>query len=122
MIKTIFLFVFLISIQGCYFDNADKLYPKEDCKTTEITYSKTIVPIIENNCLNCHNSSSYINSGGGNNLEGYSNIKSFATNGKLINSITSSSPSIRMPLGNARLSDCNIEKVQIWINAGAPNN
>jgi hypothetical protein len=29
---------------------------------------------------------------------------------------------IPMPVGGSRLSDCDISKIQIWVDAGAPNN
>ncbi|MEP7170001.1 MAG: hypothetical protein ABI855_11575, partial [Bacteroidota bacterium] len=60
----------LISINGCYKDVEEVLYPTANttaCDTTDATYTK-VLTIIQNNGYSCHSGSSPL---GNINLEGY---------------------------------------------------
>jgi len=89
------------------------------CDTTNVTFSKTISPMIQTNCQGCHSNS---NPSGGINLQGYTNVKTYADFGSLLGSITHASGFSPMPKGGNMLSDCNIAQLKIWLAAGAPNN
>ena len=89
------------------------------CDTTNVTFAKSISPIITNYCQGCHNNS---NLSGGINLQGYTNIITHVNSGRLIGTIEQKSGFSPMPKGGTKLSDCNIKKIQIWVAAGAPNN
>ncbi len=98
--------------------------------TTNITYSAVVTPILAGNCYSCHGTNSNAGSGGII-LQDYSVIKTYAiatsldgsTGSKLYGNIThAGSPYVNMPFGGGQLSDCDIKKIKIWINAGAPNN
>ena len=121
----------LISIIGviwfasaCYYDNEEFLYPQVNntCDTTNITFSKSIVPILANNCLSCHSNASAAGLGANVKLENYADVKVYADNHKLFGSINQSAGFFAMPLGSPKLDDCKIKTVRLWINAGAPNN
>jgi len=90
-----------------------------DCDTAVITYSGATAPIVNTYCKGCHNPSSL---GGGIDLSTYAGVKTIATNGKLMGSITHASGFIAMPQGSTKLSDCRIQQIQKWIAAGALNN
>ncbi len=109
---------------GCYYDNEEYLYPEVNnpCDTVNITYSKSIVPILANNCLSCHSNASAAGLGGNIKLENYADVKTHADDHKLLGSISQSSGFFAMPLGAPKLDDCKITTVRLWINAGAPNN
>ena len=49
-------------------------------------------------------------------------VKAIASNGKLIGTVNWASGFSPMPKGGSKLPNCNITKLQQWINAGAPNN
>ncbi len=118
---TITIFVFGIALYGCYNDSEEYLYPNitNNCDTTNITYSRTIKTIISESCLSCHQGSG---AGGGVDLSSYSNVKTQADNGKLLGTIKQLSGFSPMPKGTAKLSDCKINQVDIWIRKGSQNN
>ncbi|MFM9946295.1 MAG: c-type cytochrome domain-containing protein [Bacteroidia bacterium] len=87
------------------------------CDTTNVTYSKTIVPILTANCTGCHGLS------GGVTLTSYSGVKNVVNNGKLWNAINHlAGPTKAMPNSTTKLSNCNLRQIKIWIEAGAPQN
>jgi hypothetical protein len=100
----------------------ESLYPSlSQCDTTNVTYSASIVPILNDKCYSCHSNSSYQVAGGGFNLGNYTDLKAVIDNGKLYNSITHQSP-YPMPLNSPMLDNCSIASFKKWINTGAPNN
>jgi hypothetical protein len=111
----------LFTFQSCYYDKEDLLYPF-DCDTTNITYSLTVTPIINDHCLACHGSSNYNSLGGNLNLEGYNNIMVPVNSGALLNAIEHNAGYSPMPKNSPQLSDCNILKIKKWIEAGASDN
>ncbi len=119
------LLLALIALAGCYYDNEEELYPNPpECDTTNVTFSGTILPIIENNCKVCHGSGSQQ---GGILLEDYTSISAAAKipagqPGSLYGAVSHNPGNYPMPKGGLQLSDCNIKKIETWINAGTPNN
>lgn len=104
---------------SCYYDVEEDLYPTTDCATDGITYSDDILPLIENNCYTCHNeAASFANI----NIEGYDNLMVYVNSGQFLGSIKHQPAYSPMPQGQPPLVECNIEKIEAWINAGAPNN
>lgn len=90
-----------------------------NCDVTKFTYSGTIQPLLNTNCVGCHKPGSL---GGGIDLSTYNVVKTQVTNGKLLGSVTHASGFIAMPQGGNKLSDCQITQITNWINAGSPNN
>ena len=91
------------------------------CDTAEYTYSGAIQPLLKKYCYGCH-ATAAASSGGGVVLDTYNGVKTQALNGKLLGDIQHSSGFNAMPLGGAKLTDCQITQVSKWINAGALNN
>lgn len=89
------------------------------CDTSLFTYSGAVQPILTVHCTGCHNNTTQ---SGGINLTTYNGVQTVALNGKLAGSINWSTGFKPMPQGGQKLSDCNIEQITKWINAGAPNN
>lgn len=89
------------------------------CDTSNVTYSSSIAPLMQNSCVGCHNSTSL---GGGVNLSSYGGVQTVALNGRLSGSVNHLSGYKAMPQGGNKLSGCNLAKIRIWIDAGAPNN
>ena len=54
-------------------------------------------------------------------LTDYSSILAVAKNGKLLNVLTQSNNYPLMPISGA-LSNCDLIKIEKWVNAGSPNN
>ena len=111
----------LVCLSGCYYDKEELLYPSA-CDSSNVTYALTIEPIINTNCLSCHDSKSSGASGGAISLEGYQNVLAQVQSGALLKVIKHESGVSPMPKNQSKLSDCNISKIETWINSGAPNN
>jgi uncharacterized membrane protein len=90
-----------------------------DCDTTIFTFSGGVKPMIDSRCVGCHNPASL---GGNIDLSTYNAVKISALTGKLYNSIAHQSGYSPMPKNSAKLSDCEITRVQKWIAAGSLNN
>ena len=110
-----------ISLNSCYYDKADKLYPNSTCDTVKMIFSSNIKPILTNNCLNqgCHTTANPFASIV---LDTYSGATATIAGNKLINAlkyITGGSKNMP-PAG--KISDCDISKVEAWIKRGAPEN
>jgi mono/diheme cytochrome c family protein len=89
------------------------------CNSTVFTYSGAVRPTLESKCTGCHSGTA---PSGGVNLSDYSNTRTWALNGRLYGSIAHQSGFSPMPKNSAKLSDCEIQQVQQWIQAGAQNN
>lgn len=125
-ITSIFLLIVSFGLTSCYYDKADKLYPSNGgaCDTTNSQYTSDVKPIIKTNCLDqgCHTSS---NPSGLIVLETYSGVQSMVSGDRLMNAIKQTYPTgstKNMPPAANKISDCEINKIQSWINHGAQNN
>jgi len=119
-----FLFVSIFSaslISSCYYDKEQLLYGTGVCKDTitTVSYSKDIVPILQQNCYNCHSG----NFPSGNvTLGTYAADKAVAQKGSLYGSINHTAGYVPMPQGGTRLGSCQIARIKIWIEGGLLNN
>jgi hypothetical protein len=115
------LSAFLLTLSlpsGCYYDNEEERFPNTSCDTAGIRYSVELRQIMQSNCDRCHlpNASNYSNIP----FETYEQVKAVALSGKLVDRINdASSP---MPQDAGLMSLCNRQKIEAWVNAGAPNN
>jgi len=111
----------MLGFQSCYYDKADLLYPDAaKCDTTgTISYSKQIVPLLQQPCLPCHTISS---PDGGIILGTYTADRVIAANGKLYGSLNYASGYSPMPKGRAKLTNCQLATIKKWIDGGSPNN
>lgn len=93
-----------------------------ECDTTLFTFSGVIKPIIDQNCVGCHNAT---NTSGGVRLDSHQAIASVAADGRLIGVITHAAGYIPMPYSSnpanqRKLDDCKIIQIQKWVTAGSP--
>jgi len=119
-VLTLFISVLVVGMlfPCCYYDKEDTLYPFLKCDTTHVTYSQTIVPILSANCYICHSASSTESNV---KLDSWAGVQVYALNGKLMASINHTGP-FPMPKGGSMLDMCSIEKIQRWVENGAPDN
>lgn len=87
------------------------------CDPANFQFSTFVQPLIQAKCQGCHSGN---NPQGGIKLTSYAEIKTVALNGKLYSSLTRTSN--WMPKGGSKLDDCNLQKIQAWVDAGAPQN
>lgn len=85
--------------------------------TTNVTFSKTVLPLLETNCVGCHKSGS---ASGSVLLDTYAHVKIYVDNKKIWGSMNYSPGYIAMP-PTQKLNDCQLKVVQKWIAAGAKN-
>lgn len=109
----------ILYLSSCYNDKAEILYPQTVCDTVMITYSTSVAPILSSNCISCH---------GGNTpsaaikLDVYSGVKQQVDNGRLWGAVSHGPNNSPMPKNGNKLNTCSLEKIRLWIAAGAPNN
>lgn len=113
------LLAVLYSLQSCYYDVEETLYPGEACDPANFAYSTRIRPLIETHCLPCHSPSL---ARGNVVLEGYTNARDAAVDGNFICSIEHTGNCSPMPDNAPKLSDCDINAVKAWVDGGAPEN
>ncbi|HEX4374323.1 MAG TPA: hypothetical protein VHZ50_13565 [Puia sp.] len=89
------------------------------CDTTNMSYANDITPILENNCVSCHNTTQ---SNDGVILTDYNDVLTQVNNGNLVNVIEHNPGYPEMPQGLPQLPSCTINKIVAWVNRGAPNN
>jgi hypothetical protein len=114
----------LLAFSGCYNDKAELLYPTASCDTSSVTFSGVVGPILQSNCAaidGCHMTKDASLSGGVS-LDNYAGAKTVALNGQLMLAITHDPTVVAMPKDRAKLDDCTIRKIGIWVEQGAPNN
>ncbi len=112
-----FLILAAAVLSGCYYDNEEELYPGTAiCETTGVTWSATVQPLIQARCATpgCHVSGGT----GPGDFTQYANVKAKVDDGRFQAEVIQAGS---MP-PSGRLADCDIQKLQVWIDAGAPNN
>ena len=117
------LFLILSMYSSCYYDSEQALYPNntQPCDTAHVTYELTIAPIMSANCNVCHNKA--ILSGGivTDNWLDLNNVALQQDSTRLLRAVFQTGP-IKMPKGGNKLPDCDLAKIRIWVQQGAPNN
>ena len=123
-IQKIILLLLIVFITGCYYDSEEKLYPQisNSCDLTNVTFAATVTQILQASCFSCHSNSNAANSGGGIKIQNYADVLILANNGKLMGTITHASGYQAMPQGGGKLTDCEINQLQKWIDNGKLNN
>src|ERR1035437_174499 len=111
--------IFLLFFVSCYYDNEEALYPtiNNACDTTNVTYSGTIAPILNNSCNSCH-SNANASFGGGIRLQAIADV---ITNSSRVVAAIKQTGTYPMPPGG-KLNSCSITQFDIWIRNGMPNN
>ncbi|HKK88823.1 MAG TPA: hypothetical protein VJ917_08230 [Saprospiraceae bacterium] len=115
----IFAFGIILTV-ACSSDSEEDLMPDgAECLTENMSYTNDVLPVLERNCLSCHNVASQQ---GGVNLEGYEALKLWVDNGAFLGSIKWESGFSQMPQGGPQLPECDLNKIEAWIDQGALNN
>ncbi len=106
-------------IGSCYYDVEEELYPTLGCNTANVTYGGVVEPLLKSKCYKCHDAA---NNNGNITLEGYNNLKKYVDSGQLLGAIKHSLGYSQMPKNEGQLVDCNIQKIEVWVNDGALQN
>lgn len=105
-------------ISSCKWDSEEELFDNTSCDTTDVRYSLVIKPILEDQCVGCHNAGFM---SGDVNLETHKDVLVYVKNGLLMGTIKHEPGFSPMPKGGQKFSDCQIQQLQAWINKGSPN-
>lgn len=111
------LVIISVLITSCQYDNEEELYPDVECDTVNVSYAEDIEPIIDNSCATsgCH-----VDGGTGNgSFKNYTRVKAKVDNGSMRQRVVVTQD---MPPDPESLTACQINKIDAWIDAGAPNN
>ncbi len=117
-ITVLSLFILVVAVSGCYYDNEAELYPNNTCDTINVTYNSQIKTILNANCTTCHSGGS---PAAGISLDNYNDAKTQATNGNLYGVVSYSTGYTGMP-ASGKMNDCNIALIKKWVDSGAPQN
>ncbi len=123
--KKLLILACIIVLAGCYKDTEEELYPDwsntggATCDTTNVSFSATVKPIIDQYCAvsGCHNAAG---NGGGYVFETYAGVN--LAKGRLLGAIKQEAGYSPMPKGGAKLDVCQIAQISSWVNDGAQNN
>lgn len=98
---------------GCYYDNEEELYGAP-CDTSVFSYSARIQPILQANCYasTCHGPN-----GDNGELITYAQVKATVDDGSFRQAVVVEK---RMPDGGS-LTSCELDLIELWLDAGAPN-
>jgi hypothetical protein len=106
------LFIFFVS---CEFKHEEDLFAN-DCDTLNVTY-KTIEPILQANCVRCHNDQVFNREI---KLNTYEHAKAAAETGLLKMAVNHESGVTPMPYLLNKLDTCSVRKITIWIETDTP--
>lgn len=113
--ETLVIVTLFSVIQACTYDNVAEKYGVIECDSDGVTYQNDIEPIIDVNCLACHNT--------GGQLPDLSTIDGMRNNEAIILEVINKplgDPDLMPPPPNGPMSDCNIEKIEKWYETGTP--
>ncbi|ESU26995.1 hypothetical protein FLJC2902T_23360 [Flavobacterium limnosediminis JC2902] len=104
-----------VAVLSCTNDSESDL---TDNSPDNITYNRTIKPIITQNCIMCH--SQPPQAGAPMSLETYDDLKEAIINRGLIDRISSFDAAFLMPRGGQRLPQSQINQIIAWEEADFP--
>lgn len=108
--------VLFIGTGMLYSCTREKVTPIDPQCTTTISFSNEVLPIMEANCVSCHQPG---NTSGGYDLSSYASI---AANANAILGSMKANGYQLMPLGGPALADSTIQKISCWISQGKQDN
>lgn len=90
-----------------------------ECDTVSVSFAETISPLLQTNCVGCHNTTG---PSGGVMLDNYGGVQTVALDGRIVGVVTHQSGFPKMPKNLGQLPDCDINHIIAWVNQGANNN
>jgi hypothetical protein len=107
-------------LAGCSKESADRLAGSTStCDTTDVSYSKQILPILQDNCYSCHQGSA---ASSGIDLSNFTILQEHVKNGDLASAVTHTGSVTPMPYEEPMLPSCEVNTIVAWVNQGALNN
>lgn len=114
---------FSLLLTACAYDNNEDLLgntpPAPTCDPTATTYAATVAPLLQQRCSSCHNDGFR---SGNISLQNHAQAQAVALSGRLVGAVSHAAGYQPMPQGEPKLSDCEIDHIRRWVDAGALNN
>lgn len=114
--------MFFLVIEGCTFHNEEDYFEELPCDsslvdtdTISVTYND-LSYIFNGSCVQCHNIG--FTNAPGIVFNDYDDVVSSIETGKVIPAIKHET--VQMPKNQQKLSDCEIQLIEVWINRGMP--
>lgn len=98
---------------------AQNLHCDQACDTVSVSFSLHIAPLVQTQCAGCHQGN---NPSGGVFLNNYTTIREQALSGQLVGTAAHLPGFQPMPPAGAGMSDCEVRQLELWVEAGAPEN
>ena len=89
------------------------------CDTVDFTYNTRVKKTMDTWCVGCHTGAS---AGGGLDLTTYTGVAAAVTGNRLVGSLNHTAGFSPMPKNAGKISQCDIDAIERWVNAGYPNN
>lgn len=122
LLKLISLFLFC-SFISCTFQNEEESFTVPICDSLSVdrdtinVYYQDLTYIFTDVCAQCHNTNFTYRPGI--NMDSYENVVASMNTGKALPAIKHEG-NYKMPYNQPKLSDCEIQKIAIWIEKGMP--
>ncbi len=112
--------VCLCSLSGCFYDVGDDFREAPTpCNTDSLSFTADILSVMDEYCNGCHDTEHAF---GGIVLDTHSGVLQVSNNGSLLGAIEHNPAFSIMPPDGAKIPDCAIQQIDIWISSGAENN
>jgi len=89
------------------------------CDSTNVSFKKSVMPILNKHCNSCHGSNIQTH---GIILDNYEGVRIFALEGSLYGAIIQNGDYAPMPYSAAKLDVCSIALIHNWIKEGIKDN
>ena len=122
MKKLFFLMSALAFLNACDYDSEEALYGIDLCDTESISYENDIATIIVENCISCHSGESPSASLDLSDLEALTANALNSGNRGLLNRIERSEGQVGAMPTSYRLTQCQIDQINAWVEQGALDN
>ncbi|HYG51821.1 MAG TPA: hypothetical protein VD905_13010 [Flavobacteriales bacterium] len=117
------LLLLLMGIYSCTKENAEELTLNANlqalCELDSARYTEHVRPIIDANCMSCHNDT---DAEGGITLTTHADVSFLALDGILIHAIKQDGQAIAMPKDAPKMHECEIHAIELWAQQGALDN
>jgi hypothetical protein len=113
---TLLILLFFGLLSACTFQNEEEYFEHYNCNTDSISYDSVTV-VFKNICLQCHSTS--FTRRDGIFFDNYELTKASINTGLVLPAIKHAGP-YKMPYNMDKLSDCQIERIEAWIEDGMP--
>ena len=118
--KLLFALLLLVGFIACGDDDEDPMVDpmEETCETDNLTYTNGIADIVNGSCAvaGCHVAGTAAPFA----MSNYDETFAAVGFGRILGTINHEEGFSPMPPSGVKLDDCTIEKLTVWINAGAP--